>query len=1180
MTTAPDDHGLDRIRRDLDTTMLVVAGAGTGKTTALVDRIVELVSTGTATLRELAAITFTEAAAAELRDRVRTRVNEAAKARPHDDRLAEARHDVDEAAICTLHAFARRILTEHSVAAGIPPGFEVMDESAERSDFDARWDRFADGLLADPSAEPALVRGFALGLSPTALAEVARAMHARQGQLDEVALDALQAGRPGASGWPTVTARPVIDAIDEALAYEGSCTESDDRMAAHLRDVLVPARALLESATDEQSILQALDNTPTLQCKLGQAQNWPMPVEEVRAASAAAEAARQDLLDAIRRAVVAELGARIASFVLTVSEERRSAGSLGFGDLLVFARDLLRRDPAAARTLRRHYRWLLVDEFQDTDPIQVEIAARLCASDEGSEDLHRLRPGALFLVGDPEQSIYRFRRADIEVFGRVREQIGEVVGLRTNYRSVPGILGFVNTVFDELLGDDPVPGQAPHQDLVGERGPLRDQGPGIRGPSANGSGAGGSAEAVQLQLAGFASADETGEPAPTTGRARPLPRRGPAIPPVVVLGGPRTGSLAEIRRSAGRDVADAVSRVVGDEWLIDDVGATRPAHWRDIAVLIPARSALPALEEAFEDAAVPYRLEGVAMLWASDDVREVLAVLHAADDPADPVAVLTALRSPGLACGDDDLVEWRQAGGRWDPRAPVPPGLELHPVASAMTSLNRLRDERFWSEPSALVGRAFTELRSFETCLASRRPRDHWHRLRWLWDQARLFDDTWGGTLRDFLRWAEQEAADDRRTGGVGPPDPDDDAVRVMTVHGAKGLEFPVVVVAGLERDPVAGQRSPAVLWDDDGTPELSAGADFRTPGYALASHRDRQLDALEQDRLLYVAMTRARDHLLVCLHHKEASGTTAAARVMDICERHRQLWRRPPIPTEPATTPAAGDAPVVTHVDPSPTDSVSGTGLEPGAGAEAWRAHVTAFETRRRDLLRVVRHAPVATATEVATFLAATTGPIGAGEAPDGASRQVVDRGGEDTTALQIGRAVHGALAVIDLHRGTDAAGRSEEEVARTAAATYGVSEHAADVVAMVAAARRAPTVTAAATRPHWRELYVAAPADDGVLEGIADLVVDERDGLAVVDYKTDRIDGRHRLEELADHYLPQLATYAQCLEAATGRAVVRCALVFVAGGQPREVTFEGQALAAARARAVGAARDLFATC
>ena len=1206
-----------RIEAELDATMVVVAGAGTGKTTALVGRIVGLVRSGRASLREIAAITFTEAAAAELRQRVRQRIDTVAATHPGEARLAAARHEVDEAAICTLHAFAQRILVEHCVAAGIPPGFDVLDETAERADFEARFERFADVLLSDPAAEEALVRGFSVGLARADLADMAWALHRHWDRLEDGGLEALERLRPDPARWPPADAGPVLEAIDAALAMGRWCTDAGDILMQHLDD-LAGVRAQLASCDDEQSTLRFLDGLKGLQCGRGQLGNWACPVDEVRAACAAAEQARLDVLRATRHAVLGELGARLAAFVLTAANERRAEGRLGFHDLLVHARRLVRHDGAAADALRRRYRRLLIDEFQDTDPIQVELAARLAAAVDGSADLGHTQPGGLFVVGDPKQSIYRFRRADIESFDRVGRQIGDPVVLVTNFRSVPGILQFVNTVFAELFGTEPVPGQAAHHDLHGERDPLPLRTPAVAArrrtgpaPVAPAPGTGPGTHAEQLSLAGMgAGAPGPGAPAPGASRL-PHPARRPAtgMPPVVVLGGPNKGTAAEIRRGAARDIAGAVANVVEGRWAVADPddGTIRAARWRDVAVLLPARTALAALEEALEESRVPYRLEGVAMLWGSEEVRDVLAVLHAADDPADPVAVLAALRSPGLACGDDDLVAWRQAGGGWDPRAAAPDGLAAHPVARAMAVVAALHERRWWHEPSAMVAQAFDDLRSFESCLAYHRPRDHWHRLRWLADQARLFDETVGGPLRSFLRWADLQAEDDRHGGGVGPPDPDDDAVRVMTVHGAKGLEFPVVVLAGLERDAGAGQRAPAVLWGEDGTPELRARKDLKSGGYDVAGERQRHLDALEQDRLLYVGMTRARDHLVVALHHKEtkegATNLTEAARLHGICERHTAMWRRLPVddavaPAGPAAatgvpppSPVAGDGatPDASHgavASPVPGPVRAGTGADADPVVAAWCDRLESFAARRGRALAAGRSAPVTTATAVAEHATAVTPGAGAGPRRTSAPP---DAGSPDATgalwrdaevSLQVGRAVHGALASIDIATGTDAGGRAAPDVARARAAAQGVGAHAGDVAAMVGAALRAPAVRAGAGRRHWRELYVAVPVGDGgVLEGYVDLVVEGEDGLVVVDYKTDRVDGRAGVDAAATRYGPQLASYALALEDATGLAVRRCVLVFVGGGEPVEHVIDGPALDTARAVARRAAEELVAS-
>ncbi len=1216
------------IAGDLDSTLVVVAGAGTGKTTALVGRIVELVRSGRAALREIAAITFTEAAAAELRQRIRDKIDEVAGQHPDDTRLAAARQEVDEAAICTLHAFAQRILVEHCVAAGIPPGFEVLDETAERADFDARFERFADSLLADGDAEPALVRGLAIGLSHDDMAEIARALHRHWDRLEDGGLEALEEMRRASGAWRALDPGPVLAAIDAAVAMRAWCTEDGDKLAEHL-GTLAAARRQLASCDDEQSTLQYLDSMSSLKSRFGQHPNWGGHVDEVRGACTQAEQARLDLLNAVSQAVLAELGTRLAHFVMKCANERRAEGRLGFHDLLVHARRLLRHDRAASQSLRHRYRRLLVDEFQDTDPIQIELAARIAATVDGSADLRHAESGGLFVVGDPKQSIYRFRRADIESFSRVGRQIGEEIVLVTNFRSVPGILGFVNTVFEELFGTDPVPGQAAHHDLMGDRDvvPLRFRGSarptGPRRAPMPGSGA------VQLSLLGLGTqAGEAGEAgdagavgtggvevsagvvdsggAVAAGRPTPpRPRPTTGMPPVVVLGGPMRAAVAEVRRAAARDVAVALDDIVGTRWAVVDEedGTTRAVRWRDVAVLLPARTALAALEEALEEARIPYRLEGVALLWGSDEVRDLLAVLHAADDPVDRVAVLSALRSPGLACGDDDLVAWRQAEGSWDARDPVPAGLEGHPVARAMAVLARLHDDRLWHEPSAMVARAFDELRSFELCLAYHRPRDHWQRLRWFSDQARLFDETVGGSLRSFLQWADLQAEDDRRSGGVGPPDPDDDAVRVMTIHGSKGLEFPVVVLAGLEREVAPGQRPPAVLWREDGTPELRASGRLRSMGFDETHERERDLDALEQHRLLYVGMTRARDHLIVCLHHKETNDVSSARRteaalLHDICLRSPALWRRLPVPA-----PAGEDGPDPFAALAALVATATGAGPEgaadPGDGTvdpevTSWREEVEAFAARRAEVLASARRAPATTATAVADRVFALAAP-GSGSAAHGPSApgarpvpepaSAPDPGWPDAadalwrdadTSLQIGRAVHSALAAIDLSSGTDDAGRPAAEVARARAAAHGMSAHADAIVAMVGAALASPTVAAGAATRHWRELFVAVPVGGGVLEGFVDLVLDDDDGLVVVDYKTDRTGGQSGVERASARYHPQVASYALALEEATGRPVRRCVLVFVGDGEPVEDVLEGAALAAAIATARQAAGDL----
>ncbi len=1209
MTTDASDRS--RISTDLDTSMVVVAGAGTGKTTVLVERILGLVRSGRSRLREVAAITFTEAAAAELRERVRLRLDSALRERPGDRRLAEALEEVDEAAISTLHSFAQRILLEHCAAAGIPSNFEILDDTADERDFNRRFARFADVLMEDRTVEPALSKGFASGLRHTDLRTLAKALHENWDRLedsDDVLLTGAAAGEI-ATRWPEVDSSFLIEEIGRATSMAHWCSEDEDKLLAHIREALTIARIEIEAADDdEEALLQALSNLAPLRCTLGRQENWDGHITEVREACSSAESERQRILDSVRRAVLFDLLPRIASFVLDAAEGRRADGTLNFHDLLVHARRLLRVGGEPVEELRRRYRWILIDEFQDTDPIQVELASRIVSGDGSGEDdgedasLSSVRRGSLFVVGDPKQSIYRFRRADIELFEEVSSRIPERVFLRTNFRSVPGIIELVNVVFADLFGSQLLPGQARHDPLVAQRPVLGRPGKDLSSRRSRGfetkrqrKGRAVLAEnQMSLPLAELdpeaPSPNET-DPAITSGTSTtPFApdRNGTAAAgagtstdaPVLLLGGASDGSASEVRRLAAKDVASSILLMVRDRWTVSDPESAEPraAKFSDVAVLMPARTFLPSLEEALDEAQVPFRLEGASMLWASEDVRGVLAVLRAVDDPADQIAVLAALRSPGLACGDDDLLTWYLGGGAWDMRREIPPDLVGHPVARAMTVLDELHQARWWSEPSDLVQRAIDALRSYELAFAHRRPRDHWHRLEWLCDQARSFDEdrSGTGTLTAFLSWSDLQSEGYSGARGVGPPDPDDDAVRVMTIHGSKGLEFPITVVCGLERQDFEGHQPSPVLWDDTGRLHVRAGPQFRTEGYDEADQRDRDLDVLERSRLLYVAMTRARDHLVLCVHHRARSGggdSSLAAQLSEICERRPDLWYRP------------GDEELIT-VTPVKLISIE---EEPPPAAEVtpdavqWSAFCAEWERERFSLLERLRRRPVVSATAL-SHQGRPKGASAPGDAPeaDGETDDptVADPGGRRSVALQIGRAVHGALSVVEMSEYDEDPGPRLEELARSWSITHGVGTHASTVASLVRSALDSPIVRRATLRRNWRELYVAAPlvstADDefpATLEGYIDLVFEDDDGsLVIVDYKTDVVSDSE-LAHAVSVYGTQVAAYAEALETSTGRSVSKCVLLFVSRTPALSYAIESEELQRARAAALSAA-------
>jgi ATP-dependent helicase/nuclease subunit A len=1047
-----DDLAREAVATRLDDTLFVEAGAGTGKTTALVGRILALVEGGVP-MRGIAAITFTEAAAAELRDRIRAALVRAA----HEGAVpADMVAEVDEAAISTLHSFAQRLLAEHPLEAGLPPSFDVLDEIQASIEFDERWSRFVDRLLDDPAYEAALLRGFATGLGLPALRDVAAVLADHDDKLADSG-----AGLSAPGPLPPVSADALVAAMREAARLVAGCTADDDRLRAHLLRLADWADRLAAAAgRSEVELLHQVASLPALTCSHGRQENWDCPTDDVRAACQAAHDAKTALLDGVRQQVLGALLGALARFTRQGSVERAQAGRLAFHDLLVRARDLLRHHPEVRTALSERYSHLLIDEFQDTDPIQIELAVLLTAPGADAGPWHELAPapGRLFFVGDAKQSIYRFRGADISLFLRVRQQMVEApLQLTRNFRSVPGVLRFVNHLFTSLMGEGAEGAQAAYEPLV----PARDEAP----------------------------------------------------PAVVVLGDEAEGTVGQVREQEAADIAATVERVVREAWPVGE--DRRPANLADIAVLLPTRTSLPQLEAALEDADIAYRVESASLVWATQEVRDLLAVLGAVDDPTDEVAVVAALRSPALACGDDDLFEYRQAGGRWTVTSAPPESLPPeHPVAAGMRTLRALHERRWWTTPSAVVEQVVRELRLMELAFAHRRPRDHWRRLRWVLDQARAFEESGGTTLRSFLAWAERQAADESGAREAVLPEADDDAVRILTVHGAKGLEFPVVVLSGLNR--IAGNAGPGgrVLWNDDGSPEAKAGR-FATPGFAALAEREKAMERHEQLRLLYVATTRARDHLILSLHRTRSDRSQAAEVARAIAEVP-DLWRRldPPFALQSVV---ASSAPVV-EAD--------------GAGRRR------EWDAERRRRIGQLRRAPVKAATTIAAS--------GRDTEPD-PEAPPWRRGRAGTS---IGRAVHGVLQSVDLATGDGAA-----ELARAQAAAEGVDAKADEVERLARAAVASAAVREAVAGGRlWREVYVAAPVGDITVEGYIDLLYETADGLGVVDYKTDTVRSDAEVDAAVERYRLQAAAYALVLQRTVGRPVARCTFVFVSGGGPRQ--------------------------
>ncbi|MGD9795836.1 MAG: UvrD-helicase domain-containing protein, partial [Acidimicrobiia bacterium] len=598
-------------RTELTTNMFVEAGAGTGKTTLLVSRLVALVVDEERPLGSIAAITFTEKAAAELRDRFRSALVAAG--------CLEAAEQIDDAQITTIHGFARAILANHAIDAGLPPVFAVLDELAEAVQFDERFDAFIDELY-DPDGPCAdAVRLFlVLGHNRWAIRSLVRAVDVERHRFDGVTLEP-----PPSLPDPAL----LLDTLSKVCAMRYGCRDEADRLAAHLAalEEWLGHLSRAGAAGDRAEQFRLLFAQPKITTKHGKKDNWvdTTSKDDVIEALAHCQASLESIRATVGHHVVATLLPMIVGFVRDGAMARRRAGTLTFADLLVEARRVLADNPRVRRQISDRWPHVLVDEFQDTDDLQIDIITMICSVDDDASLLpwweRTMGGGALFAVGDPKQSIYRFRGADMRLYQRAVDTLGggELRPLYRNFRTVPGVLAWVNAAVGALFDPDD-DGQATFRALEAHRGPA---------------GSGTAVEIVGVE--------------------------------------PTDAKIGEVRNiEADELVRSLVSYRTQGLPTVDADGRRLMARYADMAILLPTRTALDAITTALEASEVPYRIESRSLVFSTPEVRTLVAVLRAIDDPGDAIAVVGALRSPAFGCSDAALLRWRVGGGRGVP-APV-----------------------------------------------------------------------------------------------------------------------------------------------------------------------------------------------------------------------------------------------------------------------------------------------------------------------------------------------------------------------------------------------------------------------------------------------------------------------------------------------------------------------------
>jgi ATP-dependent helicase/nuclease subunit A len=1067
--------------------LLVEAAAGSGKTAVLVDRVLSYVLAGERRIAEMVVVTFTEAAAAELRLRLRQGVvqrlvesaaggdspNEPGQEALEVARLARLRQalvDLESAKVGTIHAMCFEMLRQAPIDAGVDPFFRVSDELESTLRFFEAWEEF---LRAVDDADE--------GLEIAADLDMLQERDLRAAAASLVGVDVGRLPRP----------------VDGAPERARLLAELEERLAEGVRSAS-PGGALRRALEAQQARLAALSRFD-VEGRVGRLLRQRKVAANLgKSDEVAAKAARDAVNERFDRLAHDRLArfARWLAKVQSVTVRREEAGAvLTFDQLIVKARDLMRDRPAVREDFRRRHPIVLIDEFQDTDRAQVELLSLLA----GDAEEDAAGPRSFVVVGDPKQSIYRFRGADLETYRRLREDWGDErrVVLRQTFRSVPALVEWINPVMERVFGPAFEPYEAPFHPQ----------------------------EALT----------PTVEPEPS------------GVFQLLIEVPPETSVFEARSREADAFAALALRLVRGDESSpparVRHAGGLRAAGFGDIALLLPKLTDSARYEEAFARRGVPLRVLGGRHYYRRDEIHALVRLLAAVADPGDTVAALATLRGPAFGVSDRALLAMHLTEPRiaLDRVAPLDPSsIERRAATSpdpaaardALDGLARLVELR------ALAGRlAPPELVSAlleRTCLVPffavrDRGEQRVQNLFRIVALARRIERSGRGSLLALVKWLEQLTEEEPREGEIGEPEEGSEMVSVRTIHGAKGLEFPIVFLGGLPGSD--GMRDDGLqhLESASGGVELAA-ARLRTDGWEAAKEREKERDEAETKRKLYVALTRARDLLVVPEmpgYSRRVGLFRALAAGGPWSEGNRfAVWTAAP-PAEGA----AGSVPLLDLDAPALS------------GAVALRREAVAAPSVGRTLLRpsglAETHGPFPVASPASLAPAPTTPTTPS--APSEASARARDR------ALLLGGATHRRLA--------RAFGVAVEELAAD-------GEVAAAADRLSRAFLDSPLGARALAAPHRLVEHVfAAAAPRLVMEGAIDLAFDEGAGWILVDYKTDRIE-RGKTRETAERHREQVLAYALLLERVTRRAVIEAHVFFVHGAV--DVAWSGPGLEA----------------
>ncbi|TMW73484.1 UvrD-helicase domain-containing protein [Alteribacter natronophilus] len=819
MTELIDQKQRHLIDHDLDRNFLVEAGAGSGKTRSLVTRMTNLIVTGKFHIHEIVAITFTRKAADELKERFQAALEKLAVETGHSvekDRISNALENFDQCFLGTVHSFCSKILRERPVEAGLDFDFRELDDMEDEALLDQAWEMYLTEVRAKNPEKLKLFEEAAIDVT-----ELRSALKTVK-EYEDVT-------------WFTEET-PVPDlnkAFDSLLTFINEAWRSMPETKPvkgydKLQEKLLIAKRRLQYFDLEQS-RNRLNLLRLFEAKPGVTLNRWDSKEDAKYLKEQAAVIHEHVKEFMTEwqeychsIIVPFLRPALTAY----TNLKKELSMLNFQDMLLLTAKMLREQPSTRHYFRRKYKCLLVDEFQDTDPVQAEIMLLLTGELDNQDDWTRQvpKPGSLFVVGDPKQSIYRFRRADIDIYQKVKQMIaktgGETLDLIMNFRTTSRITSRINPVFEGVMPSGENAYQAAYRPLVSYKEDAED--------SEN---------------------------------------RG--IFTLTVPDGKKDEVVAE---DAGR-VAGIISRRIRE-------GTAVPA---DFMVLTRYNDGVLEYTKALQELGIPVMTSGESAFDRDEMLRSLAHLYMYLANPSSSFYFTAVLRGPFFGISDSLLLKYRRAGGELHAYSSMPERLDMKERNVLSVCFEKIRRYLKWCRqhaPATVMEMAAEDLGLFTASIkAGKTPRDavHYYQvIAGVRDEESRGKTLFGDCAKFFYEQVTERVHEELLL-----PE-DHQAVRVMNVHKSKGLEAPYVFLVHPKKitDTAKFVDRHIERTEDDSTGyftfQKTAGmyqreTIARPPGWDERKKEETAYLSAEEIRLLYVAATRAEEMLIISRTDSEA---------------------------------------------------------------------------------------------------------------------------------------------------------------------------------------------------------------------------------------------------------------------------------------------------------------------